>query len=207
MVSLKGCIIRLGEILKGIWVDMGVLRAQLIIFWPDTSFGLSMRQRYYLGKNRVLIKYVGRGVIIDRAEAVTLGEDLILGANVKLIISGMAKCFIGSQVSIADDTYIRSANHIYADTSRPIQEQGHTWKRIRFQGEEFGIVIEDDVWIGAKSIILSGAHIGKGSIVSAGSVVSVEVPPYSIVAGNPARVILNRLNLAKFENLGENKSG
>ncbi len=52
-----------------------------------------------------------------------------------------------------------------------------------------GVIIEDDCWIGAGAIILNGITIGKGSVVGAGSVVTKDVPPYTIVAGNPARKI------------------
>jgi acetyltransferase-like isoleucine patch superfamily enzyme len=55
------------------------------------------------------------------------------------------------------------------------------------------IVIEDDCWIASHSIVLAGVTIGRGSIVAAGSVVTKSVPPYSIVAGSPARVIRSRL--------------
>lgn len=188
--------------MKAIWSEIVALRKAIITYWPNTSFGLSIRQNYYFNLTNRLIKYVGRGVEIDRVEATIIGEDLILGNNVKLIISGMAKCFIGNKVSIGEGAYLRSANHNYGDISRPIQEQGHDWKKVNFRGEDYGIVIEDDVWIGAESIILSGAHVGKGSIISAGSVVSFEVPPYSIVAGNPGRVMLNRLKLAKLKTEG-----
>jgi serine acetyltransferase len=51
------------------------------------------------------------------------------------------------------------------------------------------IIIENDVWIGAKATIMSGVRIGNGAIVAAGSVVSKDVPPYAIVAGNPAKVV------------------
>jgi len=56
------------------------------------------------------------------------------------------------------------------------------------------VVIGDDVWIGVRSIIFPGVRIGRGSIVSAGSVVRTHVPPYSVVAGNPARVVLRLKN-------------
>ncbi len=57
------------------------------------------------------------------------------------------------------------------------------------EDESLPIEIEDNVWIGARAIILGGARIGEGSIVGAASVVDFEVPPYSVVAGNPARII------------------
>jgi acetyltransferase-like isoleucine patch superfamily enzyme len=66
-----------------------------------------------------------------------------------------------------------------------MKEQGVTQK---------GIVIEDDCWIAANSIILDGVTIGRGSVVAAGAVVSKSVPPYSVVAGVPARIIKSRNN-------------
>lgn len=56
------------------------------------------------------------------------------------------------------------------------------------------IIIDDDVWIGARSIILSGVHIGQGAVVAAGAVVSHDVPPYAIVGGVPAKIIKYRFN-------------
>ncbi len=56
------------------------------------------------------------------------------------------------------------------------------------------IVIEDDVWIGARAIILSGIHIGQGAVIAAGAIVTHDVPPYAIVGGNPAKIIKNRFD-------------
>lgn len=64
-------------------------------------------------------------------------------------------------------------------------------ERIKSQDKDKPIVIEDNVWVGCNSIILKGVTIGEGSIVSAGSVVMDDVPPYSIVRGNPAVVVSN----------------
>jgi acetyltransferase-like isoleucine patch superfamily enzyme len=57
----------------------------------------------------------------------------------------------------------------------------------------YSVVIEDDVWIGANVTILSGAHLSKGVVVVAGSVVSGFVKPYNVIIGNPARTLKNRL--------------
>ena len=66
-----------------------------------------------------------------------------------------------------------------------IQRQG--WEQTKT-----GITVEDDVWIGANSVILPGVHINKGAIIGAGSVVTKDIPPYAIAVGNPAKVIKYR---------------
>ena len=60
------------------------------------------------------------------------------------------------------------------------------------EGKQGAIIIEDDVWIGAGSIILTGVTISKGSVIGAGSVVAKSIPEYSIAVGNPAKVIHRR---------------
>lgn len=73
------------------------------------------------------------------------------------------------------------------------------------------IIVEDDVWIGMNTLILSGVKIGKGAVIGAGSVVSKDIPPYAIAAGNPCKVIKYRfsetirekVNKIKFENITE----
>jgi virginiamycin A acetyltransferase len=63
------------------------------------------------------------------------------------------------------------------------------------------IIIENDVWIGAKSTIMSGVKISNGAVVGGGSVVTRDVPPYSIVAGNPAKVVKRRFNYQQINDL------
>jgi len=89
----------------------------------------------------------------------------------------------GNNVLIGPYTVIHSGNHIFKDPHLPINKQGFIFRTI---------IIEDDVWIAAHCTILSGVSIGKGSVVAAGSVVTKDVPPYTIVAGVPARVISYR---------------
>jgi acetyltransferase-like isoleucine patch superfamily enzyme len=63
------------------------------------------------------------------------------------------------------------------------------------------IIVENDVWIGAKATIMSGVRVSNGSIVAAGSVVTKDVPPYAIVAGNPAKVVKYRFNEEQIDKL------
>jgi acetyltransferase-like isoleucine patch superfamily enzyme len=78
---------------------------------------------------------------------------------------------------------IYAENHIFSDLTLPMKDQGVT---VSF------VVIEDDCWIASNCIILAGVTVGKGSVVAAGSVVTKDVPPYSVVAGSPATIIKSR---------------
>ncbi len=91
---------------------------------------------------------------------------------------------IGRDVMIGEGLVAISRNHEFADPGKPMRLQG-------FQ-EDRPIVIEDDVWIGARVILLPGIRIGKGSVIGAGSVVTKNVSPYIIVGGNPAKKIGER---------------
>lgn len=73
--------------------------------------------------------------------------------------------------------------HNFDDIHKPMQVQGLASRSVS---------IEDDVWIGGHSIILPGVTVGRGSIVAAGAVITKDVPPFTIVGGNPARIIKRR---------------
>ena len=73
-----------------------------------------------------------------------------------------------------------AVNHVFDDPTRPMVEQGITAQ---------GIVVGDDVWIGAGAILTDGVHVGHGAVVAAGAVVTGDVPPHTVVGGVPARVL------------------
>ena len=125
----------------------------------------------------VKIKTVGGtgDVIIGEESYINSGTVIYSGNGVR----------IGKQVLIAANCTLAPVNHAFKLRSIPIKEQG-------FKASKGGIIIEDDVWLGAGVIVLDGAHIKKGAIVAAGSVVKGEVPEYAIVAGNPIKVIKYR---------------
>jgi acetyltransferase-like isoleucine patch superfamily enzyme len=87
---------------------------------------------------------------------------------------------IGDDVIIAQNVVFSGLNHGYADVRLPIRDQPCTTAEI---------VVEDEVWIGANSVITAGVRIGKHAVVAGGSVVTKDVPPYTVVGGNPARPI------------------
>ncbi|SDH61168.1 Acetyltransferase (isoleucine patch superfamily) [Pseudobutyrivibrio sp. 49] len=106
-----------------------------------------------------------------------------------------AKLKIGSFVSIATDVkfLLRGEHALNTISTFPIQV------KVLGEGEDESfakgdIVVDDDVWIGQNALILSGVHIGQGAVIAAGSVVTKDVEPYAIVAGNPARVIKKRFS-------------
>ncbi|MCH7407958.1 acyltransferase [Belliella sp. DSM 111904] len=90
---------------------------------------------------------------------------------------------IGDNVMMSPRVSIYAENHNFNDVDKPMIDQGVTRSFVK---------IEDDCWIAANSVILAGVTIGKGSIVAAGSVVTKDVPAYSIVGGNPAKIIKSR---------------
>ena len=112
--------------------------------------------------------------------------DLIIGDQV-IINSGCALYTgngirIGNQVAIAANCTFAPTNHSFMDSSKPIVEQG-------FLPSRGGIIIEDDVWIGANCVILDGAHLRSGCVVGAGSLVRGELQACGIYGGNPLQLI------------------
>jgi len=84
-------------------------------------------------------------------------------------------------------------NHSYQDITIPIHKQGVSRQEI---------TVEDEVWIGANCVVVAGVTIGKHSVIAAGSVVTKDVPPYSVVVGNPGRVIKQySFDSNKWENI------
>ena len=91
---------------------------------------------------------------------------------------------IGRYTMIGPELRVYTTNHAHGRIDVPMQDQGHD--------EPQPVAIGDDVWIGARVMIMPGVTIGEGSIIAAGAVVTKDVPPYSIVAGVPA-VVLDRV--------------
>ena len=96
------------------------------------------------------------------------------------VIRGQGGVTIGDRVYFAPLVQVLAVNHVYEDPDRPFIEQGITAQ---------GIVIEDDVWVGAGAIITDGVRVGHGAVIGAGAVVTRDVPPHTVVAGVPARVV------------------
>ena len=114
------------------------------------------------------------------AGGIRIGRGSILNAGV-VVYSGNG-IEIGEDVLIAANCTLAPVNHAFARKDIKITSQG-------FQPSRGGIRIEDDVWIGANSVILEGAILREGCVVGAGSLVNGELAPYSINVGSPAKPI------------------
>lgn len=135
--------------------------------------------------------------IIQRAALWAAGENakIIIGENV-----GMSGCTIAASklITIGDDTIIGSGSIIADSDAHPILP---SLRRSGAAPISSPISIGNNVFIGARVIVLKGVKIGDGSVVGAGSVIAKDVPPYSVVAGNPARLI-KKLSNEDFQKRG-----
>ena len=109
--------------------------------------------------------------------------------NSHVLVYGTGGVRIGNYVRIATHTVIVASMHRYQRTDIPIKEQGI---------EARGILIQDDVWIGAGVTILDGVEIGRGSVIAAGAVVTKNVEAFSVMAGVPAHLLKCRGSLRTF---------
>jgi acetyltransferase-like isoleucine patch superfamily enzyme len=107
---------------------------------------------------------------------VEIGDNTLIGMS--NVIIGPVK--IGNNVILAQNIVVSGLNHEYRDVTKPIHEQ-----KVLISP----IIIEDECWIAANTVITSGITIGKHSVIAAGAVVTKSIPSYSVAAGNPARII------------------
>jgi maltose O-acetyltransferase len=117
-----------------------------------------------------------------------VGDDVFLGPRARLSAT-RSRIVIGSKVMFGPEVTVMGGNHRVTLVGRFMADVGDDEKRPE---DDLGVVIEDDVWVGARATILHGVTIGRGAIVAAGSVVTKDVAPYAIVGGVPARVLRHR---------------
>ena len=133
-----------------------------------------------------LFDYAGKNVNIERGAYFGSGQGIRIddnsGIGVNCLIGSPTQ--IGKYVMMGPDVVILTQNHCIDNTDTPMLFQGKTYPE--------KVVIEDDVWIGTRVIILPGVIVGKGAIVAAGAVLTKNVPPYAIVGGVPAKVLYYR---------------
>ncbi len=128
---------------------------------------------FVLGKASTIEDFA---TINNGAGPLYIGEHTRIGISCTLI----GPVTIGNDVMLAQNIVLSGLNHSYEDISKPISLQKQSTSMI---------TIGDEVWIGANVVIVAGVTVGKHSVIAAGSVVTKDVPPFSVVAGNPAKIL------------------
>lgn len=164
-----------------------VLGDQVMLF-PETHMATLETGKISVGHRSVVR---GELFCMRGGGKISIGNECYVGAGTRIWSS--ESIIIGDRVLIAHDC------NIFDDPTHPLdsKQRNEDFINICFEGrwdkyascKSRPIVIEEDAWIGASVIILKGVRIGKGAIVGAGSVVTKNVPPYTVVGGNPAQVI------------------
>lgn len=146
------------------WVDIeDSMKGSQIVIEEDVSIDSFVKIKLAGGIGDVRIgkgTHINSGVVIYSGNGIDIGEDVLIAANCTLA----------------------PVNHEYRSKEQKIVTQ-------RFMESRGGIIIEDDVWIGANSIILDGAVLRKGCVVGANSLVNDQLEPYSINVGSPTHII------------------
>lgn len=133
--------------------------------------------RYFCAKH--FLEFVGKNVNIEKgailSNNITIGENSGIGVNAFI----HPHVHIGDNVMMGSDCLIYTRNHKFDKTLK--KYNGYT--------DYQPVHIKDNVWIGSRCIILPGVTIGEGSTIGAGSVVTKDIPAYTLACGNPARII------------------
>lgn len=137
--------------------------------------GVFIGNNVFIGRNSII---ECTGVIRELGEGLKIGNNVGIAQNAFIQVRGFVE--IGSNVMFGPGVSIFSENHTFRELDKLLIEQPTDRK---------GVKIENNVWVGANVIILDGVKIGNGAVIAAGSVVTKDVPPFTIVAGVPARVI------------------
>lgn len=158
------------------WIELQYKLAKL----SSSTFDCELRELFYqkscgaCGKTLCVMP----NTIMSYAQRIFFGDFVYINSNT--LIVAKEKIEIGNNVLIGPNVIINSGMHNYNDSSKTIREQGHACKPI---------TIQDDVWIGANSVIMPGVTIEKGAIIGAGSIVTHSIPSYVVAVGAPAKAI------------------
>ena len=127
------------------------------------------------------IRTINRKVYFATGSKIEIGDESGIGARTVL----PSDTIIGNNVMLSRDCFILARNHRFDRLDIPINDQGHY--------PALQTIIEDDCWIGLRTIMTPGRHIRRGTIVGMGSCLTKDFPEYSIVGGAPAKLIKSRI--------------
>ncbi len=120
----------------------------------------------------------------ENAASLTIGDNTYIGEFNNIRVAG-GRISIGKNCLISQHITMVSSNHVLSSDKLIVEQPWSTSNNF--------IIVEDGVWIGANSVILPGVTIGKGAVIAAGSIVTHDVAPMTIAAGNPAKFLKNRI--------------
>lgn len=154
---------------------------------------------------------IARGVSIkasceffqSKRGAITIGQNTRIGRNTRVSAGYEGQIRIGSNIHIDDGTFIMAqqdiqiGDHTWIAAYCFITDFNHEFEKKNLKVSDQGYVrrpvkIGRDVWIGTHSVVLPGVTVGDGAVIGAGSIVTKDIPPYTVVAGNPAKIIKQR---------------
>ncbi len=180
---------KLKKIIHWLIIPSNEARPRLWVSWFLNPFfhkkgkGSIIRSKTRMDVLPFQVFQIGKYSVIEDFSTINNGVGPVLIGNNSFI--GMSNVIIGpvsigNNVIIAQNVVISGLNHEYKDVKIPIVHQPVITSEI---------IIEDDCWIGANVVITAGVTIGKHSVIAAGSVVTKEIMPFSVAAGNPAKII------------------
>ena len=192
----------LGQLVGRVFVELD----RRLSFWASTSAQDSRGKKFASFGNRSLIMW--KPTTVFNEQYISIGDDTLIGPGValsagmvpgqecisKVVVSIGDRCLIGRgsgivghfSIEIGNDVwtghhvYITDQNHGYEDVTRPISQQSQP---------ERPVVIGDGSWLGHGAVVLPGVTIGKHVVIGANSVVTKDIPDFSVAVGSPARVI------------------
>lgn len=172
---------------KKVKIAIGKLLYVFCSRMPCSCSRINIGQKFFRQLcGKLILKKCGKNVNIEKgaifSEGIELGDNSGIGRDAELDCG----ITIGNNVMMGPCVKMFVKNHNFSRIDIPMNSQG--------ESPVMPIVIGDDVWIGANVIILPGVSIGNGCVIGAGSVVTKSVPEYSVVGGNPAKIIRNRKN-------------
>ena len=137
---------------------------------------------------------IGHSSHIKGHKQISIGDNFFSGPYLYLNTNKISRIDIGHDVMLGPFVKLISGNHVLDYKYGPMNSAPHKKK-----GQDKGIKIEDDVWIGTSSILLDGCLLSEGVVIGAGSIVTKYIPPYVIAAGNPAKIIKPRFSISELE--------
>jgi len=144
--------------------------------WVSTQAKVQLTQKICFGKGTVVKAFAA---IQTGSGSIVFGKKCAI-SNFNHVAAGDGHIRIGNYVRLGPNVVILGSRRRFRDKNQLIMDQGYSSK---------GLEIEDDVLVGAGAIIMDGCKIGRGAVIGAGSVVTKDIAPYSLVTGAPARVI------------------